>query len=138
MRLPLQVSHVMQVLACFSGQQSLRSLPKSTGIEMIFFLAMTERCLNPKHQRNTPSEEAGDHPGCLCLLKNEVSSASITCHASEIGAKKNGARAGYTSGTCVVCRVSPSRAPFFPASVTSACYAGTRLLGGSNKMQSCC
>lgn len=45
MRLLLQVSHVMQVLACFSGQQSLRSLPKSTGIEMIFFLAMTERCL---------------------------------------------------------------------------------------------
>ena len=124
MRLLLQVSHVMQVLTCFSGQQSLGSLPKSTGIEMIFFLAMAERCLsNPKHQRNTHSEQAGDHPGCLCLLKNEVSSASITCHASfslrsrrleEIGAKTNQI---HVREVCRVSRVSLARPVF-----SCACY----------------
>ena len=89
-----------------------------------FFLAMTERCLsNPKHQRNTHSEQAGDHPGCLCLLKNEVSSASITCHASfslrsgrleEIGAKTNGI---HVREVCRVSRVSLARPVF-----SCACY----------------
>ena len=124
MRLLLQVSHVMQVLTCFSGQQSLGVSAEVDRDRNDFFLAMTERCLsNPKHQRNTHSEQAGDHPGCLCLLKNEVSSASITCHASfslrsrrleEIGAKKNGI---HVRGVCRVSRVSLARPVF-----SCACY----------------
>ena len=82
MRILLQVSHVIQVLACFPGQQSLGSLPKSTGIEME---GAWKKWVQKRMGRARDTREGGV--------------------------------------SCVVCRVSPSRAQFFPAPVTSACYA---------------